>query len=455
VTTIFLDLPWAPLFLIPIFIASFWLGLVALLGAAGLVALALFNRRYTQPHFDAANRSAHGSYALAENVLRNSEVVYAMGMERAVGRLWTDARRDAVNQQQLAIARSSWFASAIKFVRIFMQILIMALAALMVLAGAIGPGVMFAASLLFQRAISPVERLVGSWRTIVESRLAFSRLNETLLSAPPPPPPTQLPRLVGAVDFENVSYASPVTGRPILRGIKLSVSPGETVGIIGPSGAGKSTFLKMVCGVLTPSLGTVRIDGADLKTWDRAHFGQFVGYLPQDVELFSGTVAENVSRFERDADPTALFEAAKLAGVHELILGLPYGYDTQLGDGGGMLSAGQRQRIGLARALYRLPRLLLLDEPNANLDTDGETALVEVLKQMKSAGITVFIISHRSAALVSIDKLLYLMNGVAVGFGSRELVMAQIKRSMAAVDSAGSRDKGVTPGLTSPQRIGQ
>lgn len=440
-TTTILDLPWTPIFLAAIFAANFWIGFGALLGAVLLVALALLNRHFSRPLLDDANRAAVRSYAMAESALRNSEVLHAMGMEETIGKRWAGVRSEAVMKQQAASSRSGTFGSAVRFVRMALQVLIIAGVALLVLDGHVGAGVMFAAMILFARALAPIEKLVGSWQSFVDAGYALRRLNDLLLAAPTVSFETQLPRMAGRVDFENVTYAPPGSGRPTLKGVKLSLAPGETLGVIGPSGAGKSTFLKLAAGVLSPSMGLVRVDGADIRLWDRSHFGRFVGYLPQDVELFSGTVSENICRFQAP-EAQELFKAARLAGVHDMILRLPLGYDTQLGDGGSVLSAGQRQRIGLARAIYRMPRLLLLDEPNASLDGDGEAALYEVLKILKASKATVIIISHRPTGLATADKVLFLRDGTAEQFGPRDLVLAQLKAAQAAARQSQDRPIG-------------
>ena len=333
-TNTVLDLPWSPIFLAAIAMADFWLGFGATVGALVLLALALMNRRTTRPLLDASNRAAMRSYALAESALRNSEVVYALGMEGNLNRRWADERSLMLLRQEAASNQSGVFTAIIKFIRMAIQVLIIAVSATLVLDGLVGPGVMFAAMLLVSRALAPIERLVGSWQAFVDARQAFVRLNSLFLAGASTANATQLPRLTGRVDFEQVSYAPGQGGPPILRGINVSIRAGETLGIIGPSGAGKSTFLKLAAGILTASVGTVRLDGADVKTWDRAHLGRFLGYLPQDVELFAGTVSENIARFDAEADDAAMFQAARLANVHDLILRLPAGYDTQLGEGG-------------------------------------------------------------------------------------------------------------------------
>jgi ABC-type protease/lipase transport system fused ATPase/permease subunit len=309
--------------------------------------------------------------------------------------------------------------------------------------------------LLFSRALSPIEKLVGSWQAFIDARQALVRVNELLLNAPIDSFATQLPQMEGRMDFENVTYAPGQSGRPTLKGVKVSIRPGETLGVIGPSGAGKSTFLKLAAGILSPSVGTVRVDGASMHVWDRTHFGRFVGYLPQDVELFSGTVTENICRFG-EANHKELFKATRLAGVHDLILRLPQGYDTQLGEGGSVLSAGQRQRVGLARAIYGMPRLVLLDEPNANLDGEGEAALFEVLKVLKASKASVIIISHRPAGLATADNVLLLRNGTAEHFGPRDLVLAQLRAAQASNGPADApvvknRPAAEAPAVEKPQ----
>jgi PrtD family type I secretion system ABC transporter len=288
---------------------------------------------------------------------------------------------------------------------------------------------MFAASILLGRALQPVEQIVGSWRNLVSARGAFLRVRELLSANPPHESGLSLPRPKGRLAVEALTFVPPLSNKPILRGVAFAIEPGELLGIIGPSGAGKSTLARQIVGVLKPSAGAVRLDGSDVSVWGRTTLGQHLGYLPQDIELFADTIAANISRFQ-DGDDRETILAAQMAGVHEMILRLPDGYDTQVGEGGAILSGGYRQRIGLARAVYGNPSLIVLDEPSSNLDADGDAALTDCIMQLRQRGNTVVIISHRPSTVGVVDKILVLRDGVAEMFGPRAEVMARLTRPM-------------------------
>jgi ATP-binding cassette, subfamily C, bacterial len=290
-------------------------------------------------------------------------------------------------------------------------------------------GAMFAASILLGRALQPVEQIVGSWRNLVSARGAFLRVRELLAASPVRDTGLKLPRPLGRLMVEGLSFVPPVSSKPILRGVAFAVDPGEVLGVIGPSGAGKSTLARHIVGVLAPSAGAVRLDGADVSVWARSTLGRHVGYLPQDIELFSDTIAANISRFQVGEDREVIL-AAQMAGVHEMILRLPNGYDTEVGEGGAILSGGYRQRIGLARAVYGNPSLVVLDEPSSNLDADGDAALTDCILHLKQQGTTVVIVSHRPNTIGVVDKILVLRDGVAEMFGPRAEIMARLTRSV-------------------------
>jgi PrtD family type I secretion system ABC transporter len=321
-----------------------------------------------------------------------------------------------------------------------MQSLILGLGAYLVIERAATVGAMFAASILLGRALQPVEQIVGSWRNLVSARAAFHRIRELLTANPPRDLKIELPRPQGRISVEGLSYAPRGTSKPILRGINFLLNPGEMLGIIGPAGAGKSTLARHLVGVLTPSAGVVRLDSADISIWPRSMVGPYIGYLPQDIELFSDTVAANISRFQTGSDK-AIIQAAQTAGVHEMILRLPNGYETHVGEGGAVLSGGYRQRIGLARAVFGTPSLVVLDEPSSNLDSEGDAALTECVIALKQRGVTVIIVSHRPATLGVVDKILLIREGMAEMFGPRAEVMAKLTRAVptpAVVRSAAS-----------------
>lgn len=419
------DLPWTPIYIAVIFMLHPLLGGFALACAFVLLAMALLNERLVRPSLNESNDAASRNYSFTEMSLRNAEVVRAMGMADGLLSRWRRDRNRMMERQLIAADRGSTISGLIRFLRLSMQSLILGLGAYLVIDRVVTVGSMFAASILLGRALQPVEQIVGSWRGMIAARDAFNRVRYLLASAPIPPIHLALPRPQGQVSVEQLSYALPRTSRPLLYNVNFRIEPGESVGVIGPSGAGKSTLARQLVGVLRPTAGAVRLDGADIGTWPRSSVGQYVGYLPQDVELFSDSVAANIARFQ-EADDEAVIEAARLAGVHDMILRLPDGYETWVGDGGAILSGGYRQRIGLARAVFGLPSLVVLDEPSSNLDAEGDAALAECMLKLKQARITSIIISHRPATIQVVDKILLLVDGRIETFGPRAEVLARL-----------------------------
>ena len=421
------DLPWAPIYIGVIFLLHPWLGTFALGSAIVLVLMALLNERMVRQPLTEANNAATRNYSFTEMSLRNSEVVQAMGMMPGLLNRWSRERNLVLEHQAVASDRAATTQSMIRFLRLAMQSLILGLGAYLVIERLATVGAMFAASILLGRALQPVEQIVGYWRNLTSARSAFRRVRELLKANPPRDPALSLPRPAGRLSVEGLTYVLPGTTRSILRNVSFRIEPGEILGIIGPSGAGKSTLARQLVGVLSPTTGAVRLDGADVAPWPRESLGRHLGYLPQDIELFSDTVAANVSRFRKDDDADVI-EAAQLAGVHDMILRLPGGYETQIGDGGAVLSGGHRQRIGLARAIYGNPSLVVLDEPSSNLDSDGDAALLSCIAELKKRGATVVMISHRPNTLGAVDKLLVLRDGTVELFGARDEVIARITR---------------------------
>jgi PrtD family type I secretion system ABC transporter len=327
----------------------------------------------------------------------------------------------------VASDRAATMQSMIKFLRLSMQSVILGLGAYLVIERSATGGAMFAASLLLGRALQPVEQITGAWRSLVSVRGALRRLGELFAACPSPSTGLSLPRPAGRLSVEGLIFGLPGHSKPLLRGVSFELAPGEVLGVIGPSGAGKSTLARHLVGVLAPSAGSVRLDGADVAHWACGTLGQHVGYLPQDIELFSETVAANINRFQPGND-MATIEAAKMAGVHELILRLREGYDTQVGEGGAVLSGGYRQRVALARAAYGTPSLVVLDEPSSNLDADGDGALAACIQALKERGTTVVLVSHRPSTIGVVDKLLVLHDGAVEMFGSRADVLARLTR---------------------------
>jgi ATP-binding cassette, subfamily C, bacterial len=423
------DLPWAPIYIAVIFVLHPALGAFALGCSILLVLMALLNEWIVKPPLTESSEAASRNYSFTEMSLRNTEVVRAMGMTEGLLRRWGRDRNRMLERQVAASDRAATMQSIIRFMRLSMQSLILGLGAYLVIERLATVGAMFAASILLGRALQPVEQIVGSWRNLVSARGAFLRVSELLSANPPRQAGLSLPRPEGRLSVEALSFVPPLSSKPILRGVSIAIEPGEVLGIIGPSGAGKSTLARHIVGVLTPSAGAVRLDGSDVSVWGRTSLGQHLGYLPQDIELFADTIAANISRFEEGEDREAIL-AARMAGVHDMIVRLPNGYDTQVGEGGAILSGGYRQRIGLARAVYGNPSLVVLDEPSSNLDADGDAALTDCIMQLKQRGTTVVIISHRPSTIGVVDKILVLKDGVAEMFGPRVEVMSRLTRAV-------------------------
>lgn len=425
------DLPWMPLFIGILFVIDPLVGVLTLAGAAALFGLAMLQDKLSRPPLQQSNEAALKGYAFTEAGLRNSEVVRAMGMLEALGARWSTFRTQSIERGAWASQRTSVLSNATKFTRMAIQILVIGLGAYLVVTGEIHPALLFANMILASRALQPVERLVGAWDGVVNGGRAFDRLNTLFNAYSIAPPSTSLPRPLGQLSIEGVSFAPPGAERYVLQGLNFKIEPGEMLGVIGPSGAGKSTLARLMVGVWRPNAGHVRLDGGDVFSWNRTEFGRHVGYLPQDTELFAGTIRDNIARFRPDVPDEAVVEAATMANVHPLILRLPKGYETELTDGGYVLSAGQRQRIGLARALLGDPRLLVLDEPNASLDAEGEEALMRAIDTMKSRGATIVVVSHKPNVFRSADKMLVLREGRMELFGPREAVMARFAQPSA------------------------
>ncbi len=423
-----LDAPWLPFFLLIVFLMHPLLGIVGLLGAAAMIALAFFNERFTRLPLERVQAEARRASRFVEAGVRNAEVVTALGMLPALTRRWSDMNERVLREQAIASGLGSSFSASTKLTRQLVQVAMLAAGAWLVVEQQVTPGVMMASSIILGRALAPVEMLVGSWRVLAEVRTAWERLDALLSGNPRAEPGTELPAPKGALSVERVVFSLKSGDKPILRGVSFALEAGESLGLIGPSGAGKSTLARLIVGVWRAQAGHVRLDGADVATWTRERLGPQIGYLPQDVELFAGTVAENIARLG-EVDSRATIRAAQRAGVHDLVLRLPNGYDTEVGEGGAALSPGQRQRIGLARALYGDPKLLVLDEPNANLDAEGEEALLRTLRDLKQTGITVVVVAHRPSLLGGVDKLLVLREGAVELFGPRAEIMARVTRA--------------------------
>jgi ATP-binding cassette, subfamily C, bacterial exporter for protease/lipase len=422
------DLPWMPVFMIILFAIDPTIGVVTLLGGIALVILAFLQDRATHSTLKQASEAAIASYGFTDAALRNGEVVRALGMLPTIGRQWARNRYISVASSSQAAQRGGFYSGAIRFVRMLIQILIIAVGAWLVVERTIPSGLLFANMILASRALAPIERMVGSWKALIEAHEAYKRLDKILLEYEAPEPVTKLPRPQGALTVENVSFAPGGAPALVLVNLNFKVLPGDFVGIIGPSGAGKSTLARLIVGIWKPNSGTVRLDGADVYSWDREDFGRNVAYQPQDTELFAGTVRDNIARFLPDATDEEVVAAAQQANAHELILRLPKGYETELGEGGAVLSAGQRQRVGLARTLFGDPKVIMLDEPNANLDQDGEAALLAALEHAKKRGATIIMISHKPTMFSLADKILVLVSGQISDYGPRDEVLGRLMK---------------------------
>jgi PrtD family type I secretion system ABC transporter len=433
------DLPWAPIYIAVIFVLHPLLGAFALGCSITLVLMALFNEWIVKPPLAESNEAAARSYNFTEMSLRNTEVVRAMGMTGGLLKRWSRDRTRMLERQVAASDRAATMQSIIRFLRLSMQSLVLGLGAYLVIERLTTAGAMFAASILLGRALQPVEQIVGSWRSLVSARGAFLRVRELLAAHPPHETGLTLPRPKGQLSVEALSFAAPGTSKPILRGVTFQIAPGEVLGVIGQSGAGKSTLARHLVGVQTASAGAVRLDGSEVSSWIKSSLGQHLGYLPQDIELFADSVAANICRFEQGRD-NEIIRAAQMAGVHDMILRLPKGYDTQVGEGGAILSGGYRQRIALARAVYGNPSLVVLDEPSSNLDAEGDAALADCILQLKKRGTTVVIISHRPSTLNVVEKVLILRDGAVEMFGPRTEVLSRLTRPVPvhAVQAAAS-----------------
>ena len=435
------DAPFVVIFFVILFLIHWTFGVLAVGGALLLMGIAWTNQKVSNQATLDAERLEHAANLQAREMMRNAEIIEALGMKDHLRQRW----RTQLDQSDTAMARSSGlsagFSNGTKSFRMFLQSGVLGLGAYLTIIGQSTAGAMIAASIITGRAIQPLEQLVGHWRSIIVARESWRSLLEAIGAAPAPKDTLELPLIQGHVACENVSAGHPGAERPFLKHITFAINAGDVLGIIGPSAAGKSTLARMLVGVWSPQVGTVRIDGADIASWPRSTLGPQIGYLPQQVDLFGGTIRENISRFVPDASAEEIIAAAQAADCHAMILRMPEGYDTPIGDGGAYLSAGQRQRIGLARALFRDPNIVILDEPNSNLDNQGDTALQNAIAGLKARGATVIIVAHRPNAIVHCNKLLMLEDGQIRAFGDRDDVLAEV-----APKQAGARVQPIRQG---------
>lgn len=425
VVTLF-DIPLMPFYVLVVFLIHPTLGGIMTFGAIALFIIAVLNQMVSRKPLEVQNRYSMAALAKAQAHVRNAEVIQAMGMFPETVSAWGKENAPSIRAMISASNRTVFMASFSKVFRLFLQIGLLGFGAWLVLQQEITAGMIFAATLVGARALAPVESAITGWQGFIQARAAYKRIRTTLQTAGDFSPRTELPDPNGAVGVEQLAYVPGPGIKPVLKGISFKINAGDSVGIVGPTGAGKSTLARLLVGALPVSSGAVRLDGSDVSNWDRDQFGRHVGYLPQDVELFPGTIAENIARLNPDASSDDVVAAATLANVHDLIVRLPDGYDTEVDPSGFALSGGQRQRIALARAFYGTPCLVVLDEPNANLDQEGEQALMLTLEAAKQLNITVVIIAHRPAVIENVDRVMVLRDGMIEMYGPRADVLAKI-----------------------------
>jgi ATP-binding cassette subfamily C exporter for protease/lipase len=428
-----MDAPASILYLLIVFVISPWLGLVAMLGAIVQVIIGIQTERKTMPALSEASKAAISAQNYASGVLRNAQVVSAMGMSAPIHERWMKRQRLFLAKQAAASDIAGLNSATAKLIQLLQSSLILGLSCWLTVKGLLlgGGGMMIVASTLGGRVLAPVAQLIVQWRLVVNARDAYQRLDRFLAEVPERKSGMALPPPQGHLNVENITAGAPGSHHPIVRGVNFSIAAGETVAIIGPSAAGKTTLARLLIGLWPTFSGKVRLDGNDIHAWSKAEVGPYLGYLPQDVEIFDGTIAENIARFG-DVDMEKVREAAEQVGLDDIIEAQPQGYDTRVGENGTKLSGGQRQRVGLARAIYGWPKFILLDEPNSSLDQAGEKSLIETLLALKRRGSTVVVITHRSSVFPAVDKILILRDGQLSGFGPRDEVLAALNKARQA-----------------------
>ena len=425
--TAFLDMPWIPIFLIALFLFHPAIGMTALIGTAAIIAMTLLTERMSRGAARAAMDSSAQRQVLADATQRNAEVIRALGMTNRFTARWSQANERYLRENIRATDVYANLGSGAKVLRYVLQSGMLGIGAYLVVVDKASGGIMIASSIMMGRALAPVEIALGTWKQLVAARQGIARLREICkVTATPPLPPVVLPRPCRELAVQDLAVAAPGTGKAILSNISFSLTAGMGLALLGASASGKTSLSKALVGIWSAQHGVVRLDGAALDQWGNEDLGRYIGYLPQDVALFDGTVAENICRFDQEATSDAILKAAQIAGVHDIILRLPEGYSTRIGEGGMSLSAGQRQRIGLARAVFGDPFLVVLDEPNANLDADGENALTRAIQILRHNKRIVIVISHRPSALSALNMAMVLYEGKAIAFGSCEEIFARV-----------------------------
>jgi ATP-binding cassette subfamily C protein len=428
--TVFFDLPWIPIYLLIIFGFHPLLGYTALVGAAILVSLTLLTEYLTRSPSRKATAAGARRGTAAEAAVRNAEVMQAMGMSRSLAGRWQGMNSEFVDEQRVVSDVAGGLGAASKSLRMILQSGVLAMGAYLVIGGEASPGIIIAGSILAGRALAPVDLAIAHWRNFINARASWKRLRTLAGLVEKQVSPLPLPAPSKSLSLRSVTATAPGTQRVLIHDFSFDVAAGTGLGIIGPSGGGKTSLLRLITGIWQPSLGKVSLDGAELPQWDNAALGRHIGYVPQDIELFAGSVADNIARFEPGYDADAVVAAARMAGAHDMIVGLPNGYDMQIGDRGQNLSAGQRQRIALARALYRDPFLVVLDEPNSNLDGEGDAALTNAITAVRARGGIVVVAAQRASALAGVDLVLAMEDGKMLGMGPKDRVLAKLRQTM-------------------------
>jgi ATP-binding cassette subfamily C protein len=449
----FCDAPWFPVFVFAAFLLHPWYGWIAVIGSLVLWSLTLLNEVLTRRDLTEASSASREAAQHAATTFRNVEVLQAMGMLAALRSIWSGRHLRHLGWQARASDRAGTLVAGTKFFRLFLQIIILGTGGYLAIQREISPGGIIAGSILIGRALQPMESAIGHWKGFVAARGALQRLRALFELANHKDARMSLPRPAGAVKVEGVVAGAPGGKEAILRGVTFGVTPGEVLCVVGPSGAGKTTLARVLVGIWPVVAGAVRLDGYDLKQWDPQELGQYIGYLPQDVELFAGTAAQNISRFQDDADSTQVIIAAEMAGCHELIQHLEDGYNTQIGEGGHALSGGQRQRVALARALYGNPSLVVLDEPNSNLDAAGEDALTQAIQTLKARGTSAVLITPKVNILATTDKILVMGGGTVQAYGQRDDILGRLM-APSVVPPAGQPPAGPAAASSAAKVVG-